>query len=111
MREIRMSGSEGGGTGKPTGPPYPYRSVSRGREGLDRIDPFSDGTKARKLAPRDQRLEFIKRRGVLNLRRAPVTKDVRAQSVKSDAGRAGAKQAAEAGESSAQGLDSSLPAH
>ena len=27
MREIRKSGSEGGGTGKPTGPPYPYQGV------------------------------------------------------------------------------------
>lgn len=25
MREIRTSGSEGGGTGYSTGPPYPYR--------------------------------------------------------------------------------------
>jgi hypothetical protein len=25
MREIRTSGSEGGGTGYPTGPPYPYQ--------------------------------------------------------------------------------------
>ena len=25
MREIRLSGSEGGGTGNSTGPPYPYR--------------------------------------------------------------------------------------
>ena len=24
MREIRLSGSEGGGTGNSTGPPYPY---------------------------------------------------------------------------------------
>ena len=24
MREIRMSGSEGGGAGNSTGPPYPY---------------------------------------------------------------------------------------
>ena len=24
MREIRQSGSEGGGAGKSTGPPYPY---------------------------------------------------------------------------------------
>ena len=24
MREIRLSGSEGGGTGKSTGSPYPY---------------------------------------------------------------------------------------
>ena len=26
MREIRLSGSEGGGTGNSTGPPYPYRT-------------------------------------------------------------------------------------
>jgi hypothetical protein len=26
MREIRTSGSEGGGAGKSTGPPYPYRA-------------------------------------------------------------------------------------
>ncbi len=25
MREIRKSGSEGGGAGNSTGPPYPYR--------------------------------------------------------------------------------------
>jgi hypothetical protein len=25
MREIRLSGSEGGGTGYSTGPPYPYQ--------------------------------------------------------------------------------------
>jgi hypothetical protein len=25
MREIRLSGSEGGGAGNSTGPPYPYR--------------------------------------------------------------------------------------
>jgi len=28
MREIRTSGSEGGGTGYSTGPPYPYMAVS-----------------------------------------------------------------------------------
>lgn len=27
MREIRLSGSEGGGTGNSTGPPYPYPQV------------------------------------------------------------------------------------
>ena len=27
MREIRLSGSEGGGTGNSTGPPYPYRTI------------------------------------------------------------------------------------
>jgi hypothetical protein len=27
MREIRLSGSEGGGTGNPTGPPYPYHAA------------------------------------------------------------------------------------
>ena len=33
MREIRLSGSEGGGTGNSTGPPYPYPDEdSRGRE-------------------------------------------------------------------------------
>ena len=31
MREIRLSGSEGGGTGNSTGPPYPYRALP-GRE-------------------------------------------------------------------------------
>jgi len=35
MREIRKSGSEGGGTGKPTGPPYPYQGgVSARRQTL-----------------------------------------------------------------------------
>ena len=28
MREIRLSGSEGGGTGNSTGPPYPYPQVT-----------------------------------------------------------------------------------
>jgi len=28
MREIRQSGSEGGGTGKSTGPPYPYHALA-----------------------------------------------------------------------------------
>jgi hypothetical protein len=27
MREIRLSGSEGGGTGYSTGPPYPYQQT------------------------------------------------------------------------------------
>jgi hypothetical protein len=27
MREIRLSGSEGGGTGYSTGPPYPYQQI------------------------------------------------------------------------------------
>ena len=29
MREIRLSGSEGGGTGNSTGPPYPYHRQER----------------------------------------------------------------------------------
>ena len=29
MREIRLSGSEGGGTGNSTGPPYPYPPTSQ----------------------------------------------------------------------------------
>ena len=29
MREIRTSGSEGGGTGYSTGPPYPYQDTPR----------------------------------------------------------------------------------
>ena len=28
MREIRLSGSEGGGTGNSTGPPYPYQRAT-----------------------------------------------------------------------------------
>ena len=28
MREIRLSGSEGGGTGNSTGPPYPYQRTN-----------------------------------------------------------------------------------
>ena len=28
MREIRLSGSEGGGTGNSTGPPYPYHAYA-----------------------------------------------------------------------------------
>ena len=30
MREIRLSGSEGGGTGNSTGPPYPYPTSAAG---------------------------------------------------------------------------------
>ena len=30
MREIRLSGSEGGGTGNSTGPPYPYPTSTAG---------------------------------------------------------------------------------
>jgi hypothetical protein len=34
MREIRKSGSEGGGTGYSTGPPYPYQErTTRPRPG------------------------------------------------------------------------------
>jgi hypothetical protein len=33
MREIRTSGSEGGGAGKSTGPPYPYMTVAPGGAG------------------------------------------------------------------------------
>ena len=32
MREIRLSGSEGGGTGNSTGPPYPYPGLGAGDE-------------------------------------------------------------------------------
>ena len=32
MREIRLSGSEGGGAGYPTGPSYPYRSAAATRQ-------------------------------------------------------------------------------
>ena len=43
MREIRLSGSEGGGTGNSTGPPYPYQrhqssSVGAGRARDVRVD-------------------------------------------------------------------------
>ena len=31
MREIRLSGLEGGGTGNSTGPPYPYLHYRPGR--------------------------------------------------------------------------------
>jgi hypothetical protein len=31
MREIRLSGSEGGGAGYSTGPPYPYQETYRFR--------------------------------------------------------------------------------
>jgi hypothetical protein len=37
MREIRTSGSEGGGTGYSTGPPYPYFKFRPFRAGF-RID-------------------------------------------------------------------------
>ena len=33
MREIRLSGSEGGGTGNSTGPPYPYPTSTAGAVG------------------------------------------------------------------------------
>jgi hypothetical protein len=33
MREIRKSGSEGGGAGNSTGPPYPYQAVAPSEPG------------------------------------------------------------------------------
>jgi hypothetical protein len=36
MREIRKSGSEGGGAGYSTGPPYPYR-MNRRNAGLESV--------------------------------------------------------------------------
>ena len=40
MREIRLSGSEGGGTGNSTGPPYPYPTSPAGAVGAG---PARDG--------------------------------------------------------------------
>ena len=37
MREIRLSGSEGGGAGYSTGPPYPYHALAPSEPGLTRV--------------------------------------------------------------------------
>ena len=47
MREIRLSGSEGGGTGNSTGPPYPYPqvagiSVGTGGDGVTQAREYSE---------------------------------------------------------------------
>jgi len=61
MREIRTSGSEGGGTGHSTGPSYPYRLGTYGIRGVGQVQsarkhPIARATPARRAgAPKDMR--------------------------------------------------------
>jgi hypothetical protein len=52
MREIRLSGSEGGGAGNSTGPPYPYREPrplarGRGQSTASGVVPCAEGSSGR----------------------------------------------------------------
>ena len=74
MREIRTSGSEGGGAGNSTGSPYPYHAVapcgaSKGRALVRPLD-FRDRHKAVRMGPsvfRMSPLDFRHRPLVLRL--------------------------------------------
>ena len=55
MREIRLSGSEGGGTGNSTGPPYPYLHYRAGGEGWEGARPARNCGENKEARPADTR--------------------------------------------------------